>query len=200
MPPSPPSRRITTVLTLVAASLLLLLGIATALAAFSGGFAPAASRIPVLHPGQTFHAGGMDITVRDARLIDGLRTSGAFPDDGERLLIVRLDVTNVDHEPRATVLSTSLENVRVQGLSEHPTASRADDGTVAPRLQPHVPAPILLTWTVPADRFDGGQPIVLELQNETVQTSTFAGGRYWQPLGVGATVPLTLVDAGRGDR
>ena len=200
MPVGAPRSRITAVLALVAATLVLLLGIATVIAAASGGFAPAASRIPVLQPGQTFHAGGMDIIVRDAQLIDGLRVSGAFPDDGERLLIVRIDVMNVDDEPRATVLSGSLENVRIRGWDDHPSTSRADDGTIAPRLQPRVPAPILLTWTVPADRFRGGQPVVLELQRETVLTSTLASGRYWQPQGVGATVPLTIVDSGKGDR
>ena len=154
----------------------------------------------MLNPGRTFHAGGMDIIVRDARLIDGLRAAGAYPVEGERLLIVRADVTNVDDVPRATVLQGSLEDVRIEGLDGHPSASRADDGTVSPWLQPHVPAPILLSWIVPADRLHGGQDLVVALRREVKQDSTFAADPFWQGEGVGATVPVTVVDAGKGDR
>lgn len=202
--PAPAERRaphrLTTAAVVVTTTLILLLGVSTAVAAMTGGFEPAASRIPQLAPGHTFHAGGMDISVRDAQLIDGLRASGAYPNEGERLLIVRAEVTNVDDVPRATVLQGSLEDVRIQGLDGHPSVSRADDGTISPWLQPHVPAPILLTWIVPADRLHAGQDLVVALQREVKQDSTFAAEPFWQGEGVGATVPVTVVDAGKGDR
>lgn len=192
--------RLTTVVVVIATTLVLLLGAGTAVAAATGGFEPAASRIPQLRSGDTFHAGGTDITVRDAQLIDGLRAAGAYPNDDERLLVVRADVTNIDTVPRATVLTSSLEDIRIRGVEDHPTASRADDGTVAPRLQPHVPAPILLTWIVPADRFRAGQEIVIELQSEAKQESALAAEAFWPSQGVGATVAVTLIDAGKGDQ
>ncbi|MCR2763040.1 hypothetical protein NQ152_05895 [Microbacterium sp. zg.B48] len=184
-----------------------LTGIATGLflvatAAF-GGLATAAEPAPVtIEPGQEHRNDQFALTIERVVLVDELTEAGVYVEDGERVLAVVVDVENTWTRPIAVHSTSSLtESLRLEGLADTPPDSiaRYDDGTVAPWLQPGVPAQLVLAWAVTAGRFTDGQPVGITLSDMTLHTGSFvANGQWWTDPVPAATMTVILEDIGAG--
>ncbi len=180
-------------------------GIATVLilgatAAFGGLEAVAVPPVPEIAAGDTFAAGGLELTPQRAVLIDELNDTGVRPAEGERLLVVIMDVTNIDDAPRWTKSAGSVGAIRVDGNPDAaPAVVRYDDTTSSPYLQPDVPAPLVVTWAVPSDAYADGDELRLQLPTATKFTGEyFVYGDYWDDVAVGAYATLAIEDIGAG--
>lgn len=190
-------------ITVTAAALFL-----AATAAF-GGLADApvaeAAPLPQLTAGDTHTNDQFAITFERAVLLDDLSGSGTTPKEGERVLAVVVTMENVtdtalstaSYVP-ATLAVPGLPTQRVDG-SEMPTVSiaRMDDATIGPYLQPGVPAQLVLTWPVPADRYVAGDEVPLAISDlrwwEPELLFTGNGGQWRDPVAA-ARVQLTAED------
>jgi len=173
-----------------------------ATAAF-GGLATAAEPGPVaIEPGQEHRNDQFAVTVERVLLVDELTEAGVYVDDGERVLALVVTVENTWTRPIAVHPTGSLtESVRLDGLSDTPPDSiaRYDDGTVAPWLQPGVPAQLVLAWAVKAGQFTDAQPMRITLSDMTLYTGSFvASGQWWDDPAPAATMTVTLDDIGAG--
>ncbi|MDF2509258.1 MAG: hypothetical protein K0Q52_3117 [Microbacterium sp.] len=172
-------------------------------AVFGGLEAAAVDPTPVVEVGETFAGSDLEMTVRGVELRGKLSAESAqtlvFPDEdkGERILVVTVDVVNTFDKPRPSTANPAqspvIDGIRIEGLDEKGDVFRADDGERAPRLQPDVPARLLLTWVVGPDDFHGGDEIALTLpdSNHYVGQSVRRGD-YWQDVRVGATLTATI--------
>ena len=176
-------------------------GIATgvvlvATAAFGGLEAVAVPPLPELTAGESFTGAALEMTVQRAVLTDELSEARTTAAPGERLLVVVMDVTNLDDDPRSTAVRGSLSAVRLERLPDAaPTIVRADDSAFGPWLQPDVPAELLLTWAVPASEFVDGDDLRIALPTAHEQTGKyFIAGDYWTDVSVAAFLTLPLED------
>lgn len=178
----------------------LLLG-ATAL--FGGLEAAAVDPTPSVAAGETFAGSDLEMTVLGVQLRDERGKALVFPDEekGERVLVVVVDVVNTFDRPRSSsdgaARSPVIDGIRLEGLDEPPTISRADDGEASPALQPDVPARLLLAWLVGPDDFREGDEVTLTLPDSTHRVGTsVVRGDYWDDIVVGATVTTTIDEPG----
>lgn len=172
-------------------------------AVFGGLEAAAVDPTPVVEVGETFAGSDLEMTVVGVELRDELSDERGrtlvFPDEekGERILVVTVDVTNTFDKPRPSTAnapqSPVVDGIRIEGLDEKGDALRADDGERAPRLQPDVPARLLLTWKVGPDDFHDGDEITLTLpESDHYVGQSVMRGDYWVDVRVGATLPATI--------
>ncbi|MFC0673057.1 hypothetical protein [Brachybacterium hainanense] len=153
-----------------------------------GGLAEVTGPAPAeLALGEPAHGADLTMTVRSVRLVaEAPPGTGVFADAaaGEQVLLVQVDVVNEFTAPRFSTSLTeqgvSVDGITVEGVPGKPVISRADDGTVAPRLQPGVPAPLTLAWVVPGDALTPGEEVVVTLPTATRQTGeAVLHGDYW---------------------
>jgi hypothetical protein len=180
-------------------------GIATALilastAAF-GGLAPVPQPpLPELAAGETFTGAGMEMTPKRTVLIDELSETGVVPGDGERLLVIIIDVTNIDDDARLSTADGGIGEVRVEGAPDvKPGVVRYDDTTLTPWLQPDVPAELVLAWAVPESAFADGDDARIALHTATKTTGAYVVyGDYWTDIEVAAHATVPIEDVGAG--
>lgn len=172
-------------------------------AVFGGLEAAAVDPTPVVAVGETFSGSDLDMTVIGVELRDELSDERGqtlvFPDEekGERVLVVTVDVVNTFDKPRPSTAnapqSPVVDGIRIEGLDEKGDVLRADDGGRAPRLQPDVPARLLLTWTVGPDDFHDGDVVTLTLpDSDHYVGQSVMRGDYWEDVRVGATLTATI--------
>ncbi len=156
--------------------------------------------VPEIASGESFTGALLEYTPQRAVLIDELAETTVRPADGERLLVVIIDVENLDDEPRSSTSDESGKWIRVEGAPDvSPAVVRYDDSTLGPRLQPGVPATLVLTWAVPKDAFAAGDEIRLALPDATEFVGTsVVFGEYWDDITVGAYADLVAEDVGAG--
>lgn len=176
-------------------------GIATAAvlastAAFGGLSAVAVAPLPELAVGEMFTGAQLQITVQRALVVDELADTGVKAGESQRLLVVILDATNIDDDPRGTQTSGSVSEIRIEGMPDAPpTVARLDDATLSPWLQPGVPAALVLTWAVPASAFAEGDDVRVSLHTATKLTGQyFVAGDYWADIVVAAHVNVAVED------
>lgn len=181
------------------AATVLILG---ATAAFGGLEAVPEPPLPEIGAGDTFTGAGWEMTPQRAVLIDELRETGVLPKEGERLLVVIMDVTNVDDAARSSAATTSasLSEIRIEGAPDvPPSIARYDDSTLSPWLQPGVPAELVLTWAVPTDALEDDDDVRVVLHTATERTGEdYIFGEYWSDVEVGAYATLSVKDVGAG--
>ncbi|GAA5206370.1 hypothetical protein [Microbacterium kyungheense] len=174
-------------------------GVFLAATAAFGGLATAAEP-PLAHLRKgAAHVNDMrSLTVERAVLIDELPGSGTFPEDGQRVLAIVVDVENNWDEPiRAT--GAVQRSFSVAGLDEPSSAARMDDATIGPTLQPGVPAQLVYTWIVDDDEYAAGDRLTVRLDDLTLYTGTFVTrGSDWEDPVASATLTLTIQDVGAG--
>lgn len=168
-------------------------------ALFGGLEAAAVDPTPSIAVGEVFAGSDLQMTVVGVELRDERGEALVFPDEekGERVLVVVVDVVNTFDGPRRSSDNESdspvVDGIRLEGLDELPTISRADDGEAAPALQPDVPARLLLAWVVGPDDFRDGDEVTLTLPDSTHYVGkNIVRGDYWDDVVVGATVTTTI--------
>lgn len=169
-----------------------------ATAAF-GGLAPAPTpQTPVLTVGETHTGSDLDITVLSAEIWPERANARAFPDQekGERLLVVTVEAVN--RFPSARTMTTSdpeswaIDGILVEGIDGKPAVSRVD-GSNARRLQPDVPARLLLAWVVGESDLQDGDEVTLTLPDSTHRVGeSVISGDYWTDVRVGAVMPVRV--------
>ncbi|MBS1673435.1 MAG: hypothetical protein JSS74_05665 [Actinobacteria bacterium] len=162
-----------------------------------GGLDTVADPIADVPAGTGFTGAGFDMTVTGATLVDGRRSTGLEPKEGQRVLLVAVDVTVDGPNPRNPGSAGSLREIRVVGVDGPPVAIRADDLTYSGSLQPAVETPLLLAWLVPAD-LEGSEAVV-QLPTATEARNNLSAGTRWDFTGFGARTSVTVVDGGAGD-
>ncbi|MFD8768706.1 hypothetical protein [Microbacterium oxydans] len=174
-------------------------------ALFGGLEAAAVDPIPDLTIGETFSGSEFEMTVVGVELRDERGMAAIYPDEekGERLLVVTVDVVNTFSQPRASGspanVSPLLDGIRIEGLDAKGVVSRADDGKLAPTLQPDVPARVLITWAVGPDDFRDGDEVSLTLpDSDHYVGQSLIRGDYWNDPRVGATLTTTIEEVSAG--
>ena len=176
-------------------------------AAFGGLDATAAPPVSELEAGDTHENAQFALTVERAVLIDELPEAGIFleEDSGQRVLAVVLTAENVwtEAQPSNSVDGTRgiVGSVRIAELGDAPADSiaRFDDTTIDPYLQPGVPAQLVLTWAVDAERFAAGDELRVELRDFSLYTGQLITyGQSWQDPVTAAVLTLDLADVGAG--
>jgi hypothetical protein len=174
-------------------------------ALFGGLEAAAVDPIPDLTIGETFSGSEFEMTVVGVELRDERGMAAIYPDEekGERLLVVTVDVVNTFSQPRASgspaKVSPLLDGIRIEGLDAKGVVSRADDGKLAPTLQPDVPARVLITWAVGPDDFRDGDEVSLTLpDSDHYVGQSLIRGDYWNDPRVGATLTTTIEEVSAG--
>ncbi|MDH5835045.1 hypothetical protein [Luteimonas kalidii] len=132
--------------------LLLVASLVVAGIAASGGFEPASSlpgaRHPVLVAGQTVDTGAFAVTPLRAWVADA--PPGAYPKEGQRVLMLRLRVENRTGAAFAASALFAQDVVWLpDGRSNERKAQplrRADDHTLTVQLQPGVPVVVDMAW------------------------------------------------------
>ena len=167
-------------------------------ALFGGLDAAAVDPLPELTAGDTFAGSDLEMTVVGVELRSDHGNTSLYPDEekGERVLVVTVDVVNTFPTPRGSVKgadSPMIDGIRVDGIDEPASVSRADDGRGSPLLQPDVPARLLVAWIVGPDDFRDGEEITLTLPDSTHYVGqSVMRGDYWTDVRVGATVTTTV--------
>jgi hypothetical protein len=150
-----------------------------------------------------------------ATLIDELNTTGVFPEEGERILSLVLDVRNLSEFARSSASTDALGLVRVEGLAElleesgltafevqsgiKPSVARLDDGTGSPWLQPGLPVRLVLSWAIPTDAFNDGETVRLSLPAATRAVGqSVLYGIYWTDQHTAAYTGIVIEDLGAG--
>lgn len=176
-------------------------------AAFGGLDATAAPTVSELEAGDTHENAQFALTVERAVLIDELPEAGIFleEDSGQRVLAVVLTAENVWTEAQAATNANGTQgvvgSVRIAELGDAPAESiaRFDDTTISPYLQPGVPAQLVLTWAVDAERFAEGDELHVELRDFSLYTGRLITyGQSWQDPVDAAVLTLDLTDVGAG--
>ncbi|MFC4137679.1 MULTISPECIES: hypothetical protein [unclassified Microbacterium] len=169
-----------------------------ATAAF-GGLQTVPEAGPVeLAPGEHFIGADIDMSVVAVELSDTRQTAGVVPDEGQRVLVVIIDATNLFDRARPVFggndTAAAVDSIRVEGLDETPKISRVDDGDGATWLQPDVPARLMVSWAVePGDFADGDEVTVTLPDGEHTVGSFVTSEEYWSDVHVGARV-LTSIE------
>lgn len=182
---------------------------------FGGLEAVATPETPVVAAGETFIGAEIEMTPVQATLIDTLNTTGVFPDEGERILSLVLDASNLSEFARASAAKDALGLIRIEGLADllsergltemevqggiAPAVARLDDGTFDPWLQPGLPVRLVLSWAVPSDAFSAGDSVRLSLPTGTRAVGqSVIYGVYWTDQHTAAYSDIVLEDLGTG--
>jgi hypothetical protein len=181
-------------------------GIGTALflaatAAFGGLATADEPEVAALEPGDTHTNDQLSLTLERAVLLDEFPEAGVYVDEGERVLAILLTVENRWTEPLAASGDSSVtQSLSVEGVPDAPVSvARYDDATVAPWLQPGVPAQLVLVWAIEQDRLEDGQELEVTLNDMTLHTGSFvASGQWWTDPVAAATVTVEIEDVGAG--
>lgn len=180
-------------------------GIATGLflvatAAFGGLATAAPPELEQLEPGEAHVTDQRSLTVKRAVLIDELPEAGVYPEDGERVLAVIVDVENRWDEPlRTTGLYGVTVSFSVEGVDDPRDVARMDDATGLLYLQPNVPAELVYAWAVDADTFADGDALTVTLSDTSLYTGSFVTeGQWWSDPVADARVSLKIEDVGAG--
>lgn len=164
-----------------------------ATAAFGGLNPVPPEEIAHLKSGETFNNDLYSITVDKAFIFDELTGSGAHPEEGEQVLALRVEATNLWYRPEWGSGSGSLpQSVIVDNpRAEYAAIARIDDSTTSPRLQPGIPSPIVLTWTIPRGSISDGDTVRIILNNVTLSEGQFiTTGESWGDFTPAATMDL----------
>lgn len=182
---------------------------------FGGLEAVATPETPVIAAGETVVGAEIEMTPVQATLIDELNTTGVFPDEGERILSVVMDVRNLSEFARASASTDALGLIRVDGLADvlaesgltdlelqsaiKPSVARLDDGTFDPWLQPGLPVRLVLSWVIPADAFRDGDTVRISLPTATRAVGqSVIYGIYWTDQQTVAHTDIDIEDLGTG--
>lgn len=154
------------------------------------------------------------VNIQRAVLIDDLTEAMVYPPEGQRLLVIVVDVENlwdgalaIDQGLRPTLVpADSADLVDVAGKTSAENATlpadvvlRSDDGTQNPVLQPGTTAPVWMAWYVDPDRLAGGASVDFEIRDQSLRTGSFLlSGEYWSGDEVAGRITLTLEDLGAG--
>lgn len=167
--------------------------------ALAGGFADAPAAEPAhLDVGAEHRNDRFAVTVTEASVADENDVSGHLPDDGERILAVRIEIENISDEAFSTTQGLR-ETILVPELGDDADVriARVDDGTRAPWLQPGLPAILQLSWVVADDAVGDGDAIdVLILDPHRYVLSTIASGTTWRETTPGALIEAVVRDDG----
>jgi hypothetical protein len=194
------------------AALVVFLGITSL---FGGLEAVAAPETPVVAAGETVVGAEIEMTPVQATLIDELNRTGVFPDEGERIFSVVMDVRNLSEFARSSASTDALGLVSVEGLAEllsdsgltdlevqsavKPVVARLDDGTFSPWLQPGLPVRVVLSWAIPADAFLDGDTVRVSLPTATRSIGqSVIYGVYWSDQRTVAYTDIAIEDLGTG--
>lgn len=181
-------------------------GIATGLflvatAAFGGLATAAPPELEQLEPGEPHVTDMRSFTVQRAVLIDELPEVGVYPEEGERVLALVVDVENRWDEPLRTTGPYGVTvSFSVAGVDDPRDVARMDDATGILYLQPKVPAELVYAWPVDADAFADGDTLTVTLSDTSLYTGSFVTeGQWWSDPVTDARVSLTIKDVGAGD-
>lgn len=174
----------------------------TVTAAFGGLSAVAVAPVPDIAAGTEHRNDQFALTVERAVLIDELRGSGTSVSDGQRVLALVVSVENVwDHPIAASAdagVADAVSVAELDGATANAVA-RLDDATVAPYLQPGVPAELVLTWVVDSATFAAGDVLHVDLLDFTLYTGQLITyGESWIDPVVGARTTVEISDVGAG--
>ncbi|NLP83409.1 hypothetical protein HF576_06105 [Microbacterium sp. CFH 90308] len=173
-----------------------------ATAAFGGLATAAPPELAQLEPGDAHVTDQRSLTVKRAVLIDELPGSGVFPEEGQRVLALVVDVENTWDEPQGSFGKESIgDSFTIEGVDAEADSSvaRLDDATTSPELQPGVPAELVYTWAVDADDYAEGDELTVTLQELSLYTGSFVmNGQWWTDPVPDATVTLEIEDVGAG--
>lgn len=174
-----------------------------ATAAFGGLNAVADPTTPEVGIDDQVLTSNLDMTVRSVFLSDRV-VGGASADkeNGERVLAVRIEVTNLFEEYRLVGGLPGFQATRiVGGPDKTPDASRPGErhGS-ALMLQPGVADEIILSWTVDAEDYREGDEVRISLSDPQPYRGQFLDRElHWAEEGPSAFVTATLEDLGEGD-
>lgn len=163
-----------------------------ATAAFGGLATAAAEPIAELEVGET-HTGPLyALSVDRAYLFDELSEAGAYPGDGQRVLALRVAVENVWTSPEGLSGMRETLSVSVAG-AELTSMARIDDGTTTVRLQPGVPAEVVVAWLVPDDALTDGDEVTVTVSDPTLRTGqAVTAGQWWDDPTPAAQVTMRI--------
>ncbi|WP_083587262.1 hypothetical protein [Agrococcus sp. Marseille-P2731] len=179
-------------------------GVFLAATAAFGGLETAASTLPAdLAAGETHIGPFASFTLERAVLIDTFDEAGATADPaaGERVLALVGTVEGTWDRSMGTDASTFVQAVRLEAMPDASmtAAARLDDATLSPKVQPGVPAELVLTWIVPEDLFADGDEVRVSLFDHQLYVgSSTLYGEYWSDQELAATVVLEVEDVGAG--
>jgi hypothetical protein len=182
-------------------------GIATGLflavtAAFGGLATAAPPDLARLEPGEPHVTEQRTLTVQRAVLIDELPEAGVYPEPGQRVFALIVDIENEWTEPlSATGVYGIAPSFGIPGIEQgtFDAAARLDDGTQSPWLQPGVPATIVYAWPVDAGTFTGGEDLEVTLNDMDLYTGSFVvEGTWWDDPVADAVVTVQIEDVGAG--
>ncbi|MDR6866802.1 hypothetical protein J2Y69_001401 [Microbacterium resistens] len=173
-------------------------GIVLVTTAAFGGLATVEEPTPRMSIGEHFLGSGFDLAVIGAEIVDEKREVER-PGPGERVLLVDVDAMSLTAETRPSIGGgmSALSGVRIDGLDAAPSVFRRDDGTAAPRLQPGLMTGLRLAWIVPSDWTE--RTIDVQLPQAVERQNRLSAGTRWDYEGVGAVVPVPVVEGGAGD-
>lgn len=172
-----------------------------ATAGFGGLAGVKEPEVPVLAAGESFVGAELEMTPVRLAVLDELHGSAVYPADGQRVLVLTMDVRNLSEFARMSAVDGSVAEVRIAGVEDvAPTIVRLDDETISPWLQPLVPARIALAWPVPADAFADGDEAQLLLPTATRYVGqSVVYGVYWDDITVAGHMDLAVEDLGTGE-
>ncbi|WP_217180772.1 hypothetical protein [Streptomyces sp. AC495_CC817] len=169
-------------------------------AAFGGLATAPEDPIPEIAVGEVYTGADFEMAVVGVELWNEQGNSAIYPrtDEGEKVLVVAVDVTNTFDKPRRATsgefAAGSVDAITVDGIDELPFLTYADDGGTARELQPDVPVRLLLAWRVGSDDFHDGDAVSLTLPDAThrVGDNVLRGVDLWEDVRVGATLTATV--------
>lgn len=157
--------------------------------------------LSTLGPDTTHTSAQSAITVRSAVLIDKLSATRVFPQEGERLLVVLVEIENLWTAPLELGSDDGVaQAVRLAGDERGPGGTvREDDQTDTPLLQPGVPALLAFTWAVPRQRYADGDELTILLRDPSlISGQLLYTGTSWGEYTPAAEVRVPIRDAGAG--
>jgi len=160
-----------------------------------GGLAEVPKPRPVeLAAGEHYIGSDLDMSVVSAGVGGEVRGAGVTPDDGEKTVVVVLDVTNEYTAPRVARAKDTLGGIGLDGIETNRyDVNRVADGSGAGFLQPDVPTRVRIAWTVDEDAVAPGDEIRVVLPDSTRFTGSFATrGDYWDDIRPGAYVTVRV--------
>ena len=171
-------------------------------AAFGGLEAAASAPVPDLAAGEEHRNRQFALTVERAVLIDELPGSGTSVSDGQRILAVVVTAENVWNRALpsagASGVIGALHVAELEGEAATSVA-RLDDATLAPYLQPGVPAELVLTWAVDATTLSDGDVLHIDLRDFTLRTGRLITyGDSWGDPVTAAHLSVEIRDVGAG--
>lgn len=159
-----------------------------ATAAF-GGLAPAPQPKPVeLSAGERYTGSMLDMAVISAGVGGDIDGTIVDPEQGQRTLIVVLDVTNQFTAPRLARSKDTMGGVGIEGVKlDGVDVTRTIDGSSVLEFQPGVPTRVRLAWLIDGDQVRAGDRIRVALPDSTHYVGSFVQrGDYFSDVRTGA--------------